>query len=199
MDWVLESRRLGFRLLRAEDFELVRPILQDAEVMYAWEHAFSDDEVREWIGNNLARYAAGEPSYMAAVEKSSGRLAGLIGPLIETIDGARHMGVAYILAREFWGRGLAVEGAGACAAYAFERLGARRVIAEIRPENFPSCRVAERLGMTVEGSFVKRYRGKDMPHLLYSLTREEAGADAKAAGGAPAGAGVSPGEAAPRP
>lgn len=194
MDWVLESRRLGFRLLRAEDFELVRPILQDAEVMYAWEHAFSDDEVREWIGNNLARYAAGEPSYMAAVEKSSGRLAGLIGPLIETIDGARHMGVAYILAREFWGRGLAAEGAGACVAYAFERLGARRVIAEIRPENLPSRRVAERLGMTVEGSFVKRYRGKDMPHLLYSLTREKAGID-----GAPAGEGVSPGEAAPRP
>ena len=44
-------------------------------------------------------------------------------------------------------------------AYAFSGLGARRVIAEIRPENRRSRRVAERLGMQVTGEFVKRYHG----------------------------------------
>lgn len=57
-------------------------------------------------------------------------------------------------------------------AYAFDRLGAQKVIAEIRPENRPSRRVAERLGMWVEREFVKHYRGKEMPHLIYSKTRE---------------------------
>ena len=48
---------------------------------------------------------------------------------------------------------------------------ARRVIAEIRPENRRSRRVAERLGMQVTGEFVKRYHGKDMLHLIYSRER----------------------------
>ena len=56
-------------------------------------------------------------------------------------------------------------------AYAFSSLGARRVIAEIRPENRRSRRVAERLGMQVTGEFVKRYHGKDMLHLIYSRER----------------------------
>ena len=47
------------------------------------------------------------------------------------------------------------------------------VIAEIRPENKKSRRVAERLGMTISGSFVKTYKGKEMPHLIYVLKKPQ--------------------------
>ena len=171
MDWVVESQRLGLRPMTEDDFDSLCVFLQDAEVMAAWEHAFSDDEVRAWIAENRRRYAAGEPSYYVAVEKATGGIVGAMGPLIETIGDERHMGVAYILATAHWGRGLTAEGAGACMAYAFSSLGARRVIAEIRPENRRSRRVAERLGMQVTGEFVKRYHGKDMLHLIYSRER----------------------------
>ena len=83
------------------------------------------------------------------------------------------MGVGYILGRNFWGRGYASEGAAACVDYAFDQLGAAEVIAEIRPENSASRRVAERLGMTARESFVKIYKGKEMPHLIYVITKEE--------------------------
>ena len=144
MDWVVESQRLGLRPMTEDDFDSLCVFLQDAEVMAAWEHA---------------------------VEKATGGIVGAMGPLIETIGDERHMGVAYILAKAHWGRGLTAEGAGACMAYAFSSLGARRVIAEIRPENRRSRRVAERLGMQVTGEFVKRYHGKDMLHLIYSRER----------------------------
>lgn len=65
----------------------------------------------------------GEPSYYVAVEKATGGIVGAMGPLIETIGDERHMGVAYILAKAHWGRGLAAEGAGACMAYAFPAWG----------------------------------------------------------------------------
>ena len=46
MDWVVESQRLGLRPMTEDDFDSLCVFLQDAEVMAAWEHAFSDDEVR---------------------------------------------------------------------------------------------------------------------------------------------------------
>ena len=170
---VIETERLVLRELTEADFDAAREILGDARVMYAWEHGFSDAETRAWIAENIARYRRDGFSYLAAVERGSGALAGFIGPLVETVDGERRMGVAYILGKNFWGQGYATEGAAACIDYAFDQLGADEVIAEIRPENSASRRVAERLGMTARESFVKIYKGKEMPHLIYIVTKDE--------------------------
>ena len=169
----IETERLALRELTEEDFEAAREILGDASVMYAWEHGFSDGETRAWIAENIARYRRDGFSYFAAEERTGGALAGFIGPLVENVEGKRRMGVAYILGKNFWGRGYASEGAAACVDYAFDQLGAAEVIAEIRPENSASRRVAERLGMIARESFVKIYKGKEMPHLIYVITKEE--------------------------
>ncbi|WP_312644698.1 GNAT family N-acetyltransferase [Hydrogenoanaerobacterium sp.] len=171
MDWILQSERLGFRKICKNDFDDLCLILQDAEVMYAWEHAFSKDEVSQWIEKNLARYANEGFSYFALIEKSTERLIGVMGPLVENIDGASHIGIAYILNQLFWGKGYAIEGAKACVEYAFNQLNADKVIAEIRPNNDASRKVAEKLGMKIEGEFVKHYNGIDMPHLIYVLRK----------------------------
>ena len=68
--------------------------------------------------------------------------------------------------------GYAYESASACVDYAFRVLGVDQVTAQIRPNNHSSIKVAEKLGMTVRSQFVKRYRGKDMVHLLYSIEKE---------------------------
>lgn len=49
MEWILQSDRLGFRKITKDDFNNLCVFLQDIEVMYAWDHAFSDEEVNEWI------------------------------------------------------------------------------------------------------------------------------------------------------
>ena len=170
---MIKTERLIMRKITAEDFEAASRILGDAQVMYAWEHGFSEDEVRSWLGENAARYERDGFSFLAAVERSSGEIIGFIGPLVETIEGCRHFGIAYILDKERWGLGYATEGARASLAYAFERLGAERVIAEIRPENEASRHVAERLGMKTAGRFIKHYRGKEMPHLIYAVSKED--------------------------
>ena len=170
---VIETERLVLRELTEADFDAAREILGDARVMYAWEHGFSDAETRAWIAENIARYRRDGFSYLAAEERVSGALAGFIGPLVENVEGERRMGVGYILGRNFWGRGYASEGAAVCVDYAFDQLGAAEVIAEIRPENSASRRVAERLGMTARESFVKIYKGKEMQHLIYTVTKDE--------------------------
>lgn len=60
-----------------------------------------------------------------------------------------------MLRRDCWGHGYATEAAQAVLRDAFERLGAAEVIADIRPENAASIRVAERLGMRAEYEVVK--------------------------------------------
>lgn len=167
MKVILQTKRLTLRELSMNDVDALRPILQDEAVMYAWEHAFTDREVREWIETNRARYAAENCGYLAAVERDTGELIGMLGLLIEEIDGAKRLGLGYLLRRDRWGVGYACEGARALLDEAFQNRGAPEVIAEIRPENLPSRRVAERLGMRVEGSTVKYYHGKEMPHLIY--------------------------------
>lgn len=169
----IETERLYLRELTPGDEAELKTFLQDEEVMYAWEAPFTDAEVTAWLTENLRRYKEDGFSFYAVTEKCSGKFWGVCGPLIETINGERRMGVAYIFNKTCWGKGYATEAAQASVNYAFGALGAEEVIAEIRPENKKSRRVAERLGMTISGSFVKTYKGKEMPHLIYVLKKPQ--------------------------
>lgn len=53
---MLETERLYFRELNQNDFASLCKILQDEETMYAYEGAFSDNEVQEWLDRQIARY-----------------------------------------------------------------------------------------------------------------------------------------------
>ncbi|MGM9986181.1 MAG: GNAT family N-acetyltransferase [Bacillaceae bacterium] len=170
---MIETARLYLRKMNEEDMENIKFALQDIEVMYAWEHAFTDEEVREWIEKNITRYKQDGFSYLVAFEKNNGNFIGMMGPLIEQIGDNKHIGVAYILKKAAWHKGFAVEGVKGCLAYAFNELGAKEVIAQIRPTNHASQKVVERLGMKVVDSFVKHYNGKEMEHLIYCISYDE--------------------------
>jgi RimJ/RimL family protein N-acetyltransferase len=77
--------------------------------------------------------------------------------------------LGWTLAREFWGRGYATEGARRALEHAFTEMGREHVISLIRPDNLPSVRVAERLGERLEG----RVELLGSPALVYGITRED--------------------------
>ena len=52
----LETRRLFLREMTENDWDDLCEILRDKDVMHAYEHAFSDKEVREWLDKQLIRY-----------------------------------------------------------------------------------------------------------------------------------------------
>lgn len=49
----------------------------------------------------------------------------------------------------------------------FQHLEADKVIAQIRPNNLPSRKVAEEPGMKIESEYMKPYKGKEMLYLIY--------------------------------
>lgn len=172
-DKILETDRLYLRRLCPEDFDALCIILQDAEVMYAYEHAFSDAEVLEWQNRQLERYEKYGFGLWAVIDKENQALIGQCGLTMQAVGDRQVMEIGYLFQKAYWHHGYAIEAAAACKKYAFETLGAREVYSIIRDNNLPSQKVAVRNGMSVRGSLVKHYYGMDMPHLVYSVNREE--------------------------
>ncbi len=171
----MQSNRLCFRRLRADDFSLVAPILQDAETMYAWEHGFSHDEVIDWIADMLRRYHEDGFGYFAALDRQTGELIALAGPLAEQLDdGQAALGLGCIVRRDLWQQGYGTECIQAMLRYAFERLNAAQVSALIRPNNTASLLLARKCGLKPIGQTVKHYHGSDMPHLILAIERPNA-------------------------
>lgn len=173
MDKVLETERLYLRMISHADFPEICGILQNEAVMYAWEYTFTTDEVHAWIAECTMRYTRDGFSYWAVVEKASTNFLGVAGIIREEADGEEYVGIGYIFHNAYWHKGYAYESASACVHYAFETLGLSSITAQIRPTNARSVRVAEKLGMTIIRPFIRKHRGKDVPHLLYGRQKGE--------------------------
>lgn len=169
---ILETERLSLRQMDEGDFDALAAILQDPLVMYAYEHAFSDEEVRQWLDRQLERYARYGFGLWGVIEKATGEFIGQCGVTMQDVEGREVPEIGYLFRRDKWRQGFAAEAAIACKQYAFTALGFPEVWSIIRENNLPSQRVALRNGMSVRGSFVKHYYGMDMLHLLFSVRRE---------------------------
>lgn len=171
MKAILETQRLSLREMTKDDFPALCKILQDAEVMYAYEHAFSDDEVVAWLDKNLTRYEKDGFGLWAVVLKETGEMIGQCGLTLQNADDKEVLEVGYLFQKAFWHKGYATEAAIACKNYAFQVLGAKEVYSIIRDNNFASQNVAKRNGMKVCGQIIKHYYNMDMPHLLFKTEK----------------------------
>ncbi len=172
MSYLLETPRLGMRQMTQADFAALCKILQDDEAMYAYEGAFSDAEVQDWLDRQLRRYAQYERFGLWLVElKTTGEAVGQCGLTLQPWKNREVLEIGYLFRRDCWHKGFATEAARACKRYAFDVLNADAVYSIIRDTNTASRKVAERNGMAVVDTFVKHYRGVDMPHVLYEAKR----------------------------
>lgn len=169
----METERLYFREMTDADLPALCRILQDKDVMYAYAHAFSDTEVREWLDRQKARYKQYGFGLWAVILQASGELIGQCGVTVQDAGGRDVLEVGYLFRKDVWGQGFASEAAQSCRDYAFRTLRAKEVVSIIRDNNFPSMRVAVRNGMLPRGGFVKQYYGLSMSHIVFSISRSE--------------------------
>ena len=128
----------------------------------------NDEEIRRelaWIVDECyVQYGFG---MWATMDKATGKFIGRCGLCPMDIEGHEEIEVAYMLAKEYWGQGLATEAAQAILKYGFEQAGVSRLICVINPGNLASARVAEKIGMTLE--IDGDVNGE--PTLLYSINK----------------------------
>lgn len=170
---ILETKRLYMREMTQEDYCALCRILQDQEVMYAYEHPFSDQEVHEWLDRQIKRYQDFGFGLWAVINRDTDEMIGQCGLTFQTCHDRDVVEVGYLFQKAFWHRGYAIEAASACKEYAFGRLGVKEVYSIIRDNNLASMNVAIRNGMLIRGKLVKHYYGIDMVHLVFAVVKND--------------------------
>ena len=169
---VLETDRLYLREMNQNDFHSLCKILQDEDTMYAYEGAFSNEEVQEWLDRQISRYQQWKFGLWAVILKETQEMIGQCGLTMQPWKDKEVLEIGYLFERSYWHRGYATEAAKACKKYAFEILKANEVCSIIRDTNIASQNVAVRNGMTKMDTWTKNYRGVEMPHKRYVVAVE---------------------------
>ena len=170
---ILKTERLILREMTQEDYPALAQILQDREAMFAYEHAFSDEETQAWLNRMLERYRKDGFGLWAVVLKETGAMIGQCGLTRQRVEEQEVLEIGYLFQRNHWKQSYAIETARASKAYAFETLQAQEVYSIVRDNNIASMNVAIRNGMTIRCRFTKHYHDMDMPHYAFSIRKEQ--------------------------
>lgn len=168
---ILETKRLYLREMNQDDFDSLCRILKDEEVMYAYEGAFTDQEVLEWLDRQISRYQKWGFGLWAVILKETDGMIGQCGLTMQPWKGQEVLEIGYLFERAHWQKGYAIEAARACRTYAFDILKADEVCSIIRDTNTASQKVAVGNGMHIVDRSIKHYKGVDMPHDRYVAYR----------------------------
>jgi [ribosomal protein S5]-alanine N-acetyltransferase len=147
MESILETERLALRYQTAADVDFLIDLWSDPEVTRFLGGPREKAQLRTIFQKTAANPKAEAYDLWPLVEKAGGALVGHCGLLGKDVEGRKLVELNYILHPTVRGRGYAVEIGKALVRYAHEVCGLCELIALIHPENKPSERTAERIGM----------------------------------------------------
>ena len=148
---VAQTPRLILRHLNLEDVEDLAAIYTDPVVMRFFGGTYTYESTKQWLEERVFKcYEQRGWGLWATIYKMENKLIGRCGLIPQLVDGQEEVEIGYLLAKEYWGRGLATEAACNSRDYGFEKLGANRLISLIDPDNIASQKVAKKVGLTYE-------------------------------------------------
>jgi RimJ/RimL family protein N-acetyltransferase len=162
----LETDRLLMRGWREEDLEPYAALMADPGVQrYLEGRPYDRWESWRSMALHAGHWVLRGHGFWVVERRDSGEFVGRVG--LWRPEGWPGLEVGWTLARAHWGRGYATEAGAAALGHAFEALGAERVLSVIHPENEPSKRVAERLGLR----FDRRMELRGQEVCIYATSR----------------------------
>lgn len=159
---------MRLRRLLLDDLEDVFAISSDPEQMRYYPRPKTRDEVSAWLDWNLSLYS--RYGFGTWAVESGGEFAGYCGIRPVAVAGADEFELAWHIAKKHWNRGLGTEAATLARDLAFTEYGLTRLVALIHPDNAPSRKVADKLGMTEE----RQLTHDDAPTVVYVSDRASA-------------------------
>ncbi|MEG0148484.1 MAG: GNAT family N-acetyltransferase [Comamonas sp.] len=148
----LTTPRLVLRQWEPQDFPAFAQLNADPEVMRYFPATLDRQASDALAARCQALIAERGWGFWAAQDIASGRMAGMIGLHIPTADlpFSPCVEIGWRLARPFWGRGLATEGAKAALDFAWNVLQLDEVVSFTAVQNLRSQAVMQRLGMQAD-------------------------------------------------
>ncbi|WP_130860720.1 GNAT family N-acetyltransferase [Gracilibacillus phocaeensis] len=166
----IKTNRLQLREFNESDWEAVYPYTSDQAVMkYLPEEVFSKEDARQFVIDNKGD----EAEKYAVIEMDTHQLIGHI--VFHPYFGDHTFEIGWVFNPLYHGKGYATEAAKAVLAFGFNQLHLHRIIATCQPENRPSYRVMEKIGMRREGFFKQCIPHGDewWDEYYYAILRDE--------------------------
>ena len=147
---MIETERLLLRRWREEDREPFYRLNSDARVMEFFPECLTrahSDSLVDRINEHFKKHGFG---LFAAELRKDQTFIGFVGVAVPSFKAhfTPCVEIGWRLAADYWGRGLATEGARAVVKYAFEELALDALVSFTVPKNIRSRRVMEKIGMT---------------------------------------------------
>lgn len=170
----IETERLIIRRHIPQDFEPMRSFFSDEEATRLLDmtpEQKTEKATCSLLDAVISSYDAEEPIFaMAIVTKEGGRFVGSCGMAPDDLDPNKTQ-IFYVILPEYQDRGFASEAVAGLVEHAFSKLGVESLVASMAAENAASVKVAEKLGMTYEGSVEKELNGVVYQGRRYSLSK----------------------------
>lgn len=149
----LRTERLVFHEMTDADLDAMAGLLSDPRVMTHYPRPKTRDEAQRWIDWNKTSYR--EYGFgLWILETHDGQFVGDCGLTMEEVEGQSEVEVGHHVLFDRQNQGFATEAAVAVKAFAADHGVSRLVlVAIIDPENVPSQRVAEKMGLSYERAF----------------------------------------------
>ena len=162
----LQTARLILRRFRADDLDRLAELMANEEFMRFSLGPYTREQTQTILQKFLSWNKAGLPSPFAVILRGHPGVVGYCG-FLHHPEVAEQVEIGYRLDSAYWNRGLITEAARAVRDYAFVDLKLPRVISLVHPDNIPSRRVAEKIGMIVE----KQITFRGFPTNVFSVSR----------------------------
>ncbi|QKE10582.1 GNAT family N-acetyltransferase [Bacillus cereus] len=146
----IEAERLLIRKFEFKDWEAVHEYTSDSNVMkYISERVFIEEDTRNFVNKNMGENAKNFPVIL--IDENI-----LIGHIVfHKYFGEHTYEMGWVFNPKYFNKGYASEAAQTTLKYGFKEMKLHRIIATCQPENTPSYRVMEKIGMRREGYFRK--------------------------------------------
>ena len=139
-----ESQRLIFRKVQKTDFEAWLPFHQEplSALYFAGYKEEPETACEHWFDKIFHRYENDLGGLNALISKETGKLIGMCGLLIQTVDDIEELEIGYSILPEYWKKGYATEAANKCREFATNHQLRSSIISIIHIDNIGSQKVA---------------------------------------------------------
>lgn len=165
---MLKTKRLTLHQVKITDRKFIVDYLSDEDQAkyLPLDRAYTHTEAEKWFDLRLKHWRRHNFGTFIIYLTSKSSAIGYCG--IEHVRNTQFIDIRYGTTKQFWGHGYAYESALAIIQYSFSDLCIEKLYGASVPQNIPSIKLLEKLGMERDTSFYEY--GEEVSH--YSLSAE---------------------------